>query len=178
MAGVSAIQVVAVIVRLFAIALFVYAIRQLPDLVTYYVIDSDRSTGVPFYGTRVFVLSLTIFLCLVISLLLWFFPLTIAQKLLPNMDDEEGRKWDKDTLLSIAFIVLGVYFYYYALVDLLYWGMMLILSIRHFDLIGPLEVENWVNIVLTFVELFLATMLVFRSRGIANLILKFRGRLE
>ncbi|MEN8170879.1 MAG: hypothetical protein ABFS08_11715 [Pseudomonadota bacterium] len=172
------IQVVAVIVRLFAIALLVYTIRQTPDFVLFYKIDFDSSIDIAaFYETRAFALLMIMILGLALSLFLWFFPLTIARRLVPNANGEEVRKWDNDTQLSVAFIILGVYFSYFAIVDLLYWAMMVVLSIRHHDLLGPLEVEDWVNICLTFVELFLAVLLIFRSRGITRLILKFRGRL-
>lgn len=178
MSGISANQVVAVIVRLFAIALFVYAIRQTPELIVYFIGESSKSYEPEFYGTWAFFSIGVIILCVGAALFLWNFPTTVATKVTPRTHNEATKNWDDDSLLSVGFIILGVYFYYYVIIDLLYWGMLVVLSIRHDELVSSLEIEQWINVVLTFVELFLATMLVFRSRGIANLILKFRGRLE
>lgn len=178
MSKMGKIQVVAVVVRLFSIALLVYTLRQTPDLALIYKMDFDSSRYVALYETRAFALMMVMTLGIVVSLLLWFFPLTIAHKIVPKTNNEDAVKWDNDNQLSVAFIILGVYFSYKGIVDLTYWMMMVVLSIRHHDLMDPLDVVDWVNICLTCVELFLAALLVFRSRGIARLILKFRGRLE
>ena len=72
-------------------------------------------------------------------------------------------------MLSLGLIMLGMYFLFYTIGDLIFWGYVLIGS-------GLLSPDQKVNILVSFIELGICLVLIFSSRGLSNIILKLRGR--
>ena len=154
-------QVIAVGVRVLAIALLMYIIRYIPTVVAGF--ESGSPDWINYYSLG-FVVSI-----LFISAILWLFPQTITKKIIPKDIKVDEVKIHKDSMLSLGLIMLGMYFLFYTIGDLIFWGYVLIGS-------GLLSPDQKVNILVSFIELGICLVLIFGSRGLSNIILKLRGR--
>ena len=155
------IEVIAVGVRVLAIALLVYIVRYIPTIAAGF--ESGSPDWINYYSLG-FVVSI-----LLVSAILWMFPKTITKKIIPKDIKVDDLKVGKDSMLSLGFIMLGMYFLFYTIGDLIFWGYVLIGS-------GLLSMDQKVNILVTFIELGICLVLIFGSRGLSNIILKLRGR--
>jgi len=108
-------DIVAVVTRLFAIVLLLFSLKFLATTVGFYF-DTDQFTGLaPILAMVVTMIA--------IAALLWYFPLTIARKLLPVMKEPRPASVvDGPTLFSLALMILGVWFLANAGIDPGYWG--------------------------------------------------------
>lgn len=160
-------DVIAVAVRLFAIFLFITLLRFFAGMMTLHQVSPLLVWVVPVVGVA-------------ICALLWFFPLSIARKLLPVMREPRSEAgMDGSMALSVGLTLLGVWLLATALPNATYWLSLFVLSRQssgyHLDW-GP---EQMASIATTIAELVLAVWLVFGSAGIRRLILRFRyGRFE
>lgn len=164
----SKIQIIALIIRLFAIFLFVSIIRN--DVPRLFLLLNQPEAG------SLYIAYPILFIILTTVAVLWFFPLSIAKKLLPNEDTSSKIYWENDSLLSIGFVLMGIFLIYKVISDLTYWFFIMLYSIGN----GPqieLRATDKISIYVTIVELILSLFLIFGSRGISNLIMKFRGKL-
>lgn len=112
---------------------------------------------------------------LLVCALLWFFPLTVARKLLPVM--REPRSEDAvgpATALSMGLTLIGVWFLAGALVDASYW-LVLVMRIKQVDDMQlTWDHEQIANMAATAVQLVAGLWLILGSRGIRRLIYRFR----
>ena len=154
-------QVIAVGVRILSIALIVYILKFIPTIFT------DFETGLPVW-TNYYSLGF-VFGVLIIAGILWTFPQSITNKIIPKDINVDELKIEKDSVLSLGFIILGIYFLFYTIGDMIFWGFVLLGG-------GQLGLDNKVNFLITIIELGICLFLIFGSRGVANLILKLRGR--
>lgn len=166
----SKIQVIAIIIRLFAIALFLMIISGVPQLYTVRFFGSTDSVGMFFY-----VQLAVMIVGILISILIWKFPQTIAKKIIPKTDELSDTKWSEVNFASAGIIIVGIYFLYRALSDLSYWFIFMLYAIGNNPAV-KLEPLNKISIYVTIIEFAISIYLVFGSRGITNLIVKFRGR--
>ena len=106
---------------------------------------------------------------------LWFFPLTIARKLLPAMREPRSETaMSGSVALSVGLTLLGVWVLAYALPDALYWATLFLLSRQVGAAYVPWGYEQIASVVTTVAELALAAWLIFGSSGIKRLILRYR----
>lgn len=161
-------HIVALAVRLFAIAVAIYTLRTGISLVPYFYDQEWVGASYSYAG-----LMLTLFL---ISVGLWMFPLTIARRLVAFREPGEVdvKSASVDQIQTIAFSVLGLYLLYYVLSDIVYWGFILFISLR--DNVIPIELSiNQIGLILaTVVELIFVLFLLLGARGIVMLLRKFR----
>lgn len=111
---------------------------------------------------------------LALSALLWFFPLTVARKLLPVMREPQPLVSAPGALaLSLALAVLGFWLLARAVSDVTYWATVIWFSSRS---ALPMELlpEHKAGIVTTVVEFALALALILGNRGIANWVRRLR----
>lgn len=161
-------QVVGLALRLFAIFLFIQALRQAAALIPYL---ADSATA------RVS-LSLVVVSTLVpvaIAVFLWLLPLTIATKLIPGVNAKEPRSTLTATeIASVAFPVLGLWVLTSAVPDTFYWAMFIYI-VKSSDVGRPeLSPENIGNIVATVVELLIGFWLLLGSKGVFGLLKRLR----
>ncbi|VAX09329.1 hypothetical protein MNBD_GAMMA26-2558 [hydrothermal vent metagenome] len=160
-------EVVAIAVRLFSIALAIYGLNNLPGMVMYFDREEFQNAAYVFTGVS----SLTF----IVAILLWFFPYTVASKILPNENPEkQAYSWNREEALTCGFIILGVYFLYYVISDAIYWLYISNYSLSFEDLPVELNADQLARIYATIVEFVITILLIFGSRGIANIILKLR----
>ncbi|NYZ61751.1 hypothetical protein [Luteimonas deserti] len=165
-------DVIAIAARVFAVFLLVTVVRSFPSAVALIGQDGPQPSLI-LVGV---VLASSIAVCAI----LWFFPLTIARKLLPAMSEPRSEtSMSGSVALSVGLTLLGVWVLAYALPDAIYWTTIFLLTrspeFGHFEW-GR---EQIAHIVTTVAELVLAIWLVFGSTGIKRLILRCRhGKIE
>ena len=158
-------HVVAIALRLFAIALSLSIVSNVTGSAWYYIISGGSNAGF-----SLLVILFTILLA-VLAFLLWRFPFWIASKLL-KFDDSMNRpsSWGSlDEVQTVAFTVMGVYFLFQAVTGTIYW---LALFTTGFP-IAP-EPQQWASMLMTIAEFLLACFLIFGAAGLGALISKVR----
>jgi hypothetical protein len=158
---------VAVASRLFSIYILWVTIRSIPTAVDTISQLGDMRWGITSVAFIVASLLLASFL--------WYFPLTVARKLLPVMREPRSETAiDSSTALSIGITLIGIWFFASAIADTSYW-LTLGIRAREVDAYDfRWSHEQIAGIAATAVELFIATWLLFGSSGIKRLLLRFR----
>ncbi len=160
-------EIVAIAVRLFAVALAIYGLNKLPGMAIFFKQEGMQGAAYAFAG-----ISSLIF---VIALFLWFFPSSVAAKIIPkSKSPTEAAKWNKEELLTCGFIILGIYFLFYTLSDAIYWFYIWKYSVYFEGTRIELNVDQMARIYATVAEFVIVVLLLLGSRGIANMILKLR----
>lgn len=157
-------DIVAIASRLFAIFLVVTTIRLLGPMLQ--PSEFFSSTGQLLLFVSVLVLP-----ALAIAALLWFFPLSVARKLLPVMREPRPTvSPSSQTALELALTAIGMWILASAISDSVYWVVMLV---HVYNSAIPVEVDV-ARVAATLTELLLGFWLVFGSRGLANLVTRLR----
>lgn len=113
---------------------------------------------------------------IVVCAVLWFFPLTIARKLLPAMGEPRSEAaMSGPVALSVGLTLLGVWVLAYALPDAIYWATLFLLTRQPDGGYFEWGHEQIASIVTTAAELVLAAWLILGSTGIKRLILRYRS---
>lgn len=161
-------EIVAIAVRLFAIFLFVYAVRMVPGMV---VLIRQEVESIDFIFGLVFLAS-----HLLVALLLWVFALAIARTLLPGgKPGKAPARLALGDIQAVAFSVMGLWVLASAVPDIFYWGSFLYQTNVSGWGYRELSPENTGNIVSTLVELAIGLWLLFGARGLAGLVKMARG---
>lgn len=108
--------------------------------------------------------------------LLWFFPLTIARKLLPVMKEARSETaMDSSRALSVGLTLVGIWMVGYSLPDLVYWVTHLMLVYRSGDTsFSILDEQGVAALVSTLAEVALGFWLILGSTGIKRMIYRWR----
>ncbi len=158
---------IAIASRLFAVFLLVMVARSFPSAIA--LISQDEPK--PSMALVAMVLGASLLACAV----LWFFPLTIARKLLPVMKEPRSDSpMGESVALSVGLTLIGIWVLASALPNAVYWGSIY-LTLQQFDegafQWGPEQISG---IATTIAELILSVWLIFGSTGIRRLIERFR----
>ncbi len=106
---------------------------------------------------------------------LWFFPLSIARKLLPVMrEPRSDQVIGAPAALSIGLTLIGVWYLASALVEVSYWLTLFFQSKQMSGLSIEWTRKQIASIVATVTRLLLSVWLIFGATGIRRLIYKFR----
>ncbi|MES9971576.1 MAG: hypothetical protein ABW092_16205 [Candidatus Thiodiazotropha sp.] len=160
-------EITAIAVRLFAIALAIYGLNNLPGMIAYF--DQEQIQGAVYAFTGIIVLIL------IIALLLWYFPVFIAAKIIPKSSQSNtATQWNREELLSTGIIIIGIYFLFYVVSDIIYWFYIWKYSISFEGTPIEMNTHQLASIFATVGELFIVIMILFGSKGIANFITKLR----
>lgn len=161
-------DIVAVAVRLFALFLVITAVRHAAGLAS---LGRHEELFVTILSATAALFALTV----AFAAVLWYFPLTIARKLLPSLRDT-GAPLSPEGLRvqEIATIVLGLWVLASALPDTSYWlTLALFTSGAGYEAFSWLP-ENKANVVATAVEIVIGLGLVLGARGLSNLLYRLR----
>ena len=166
-------EVTAIALRIFAICLFLYALHQFVELAGYIDDASPDQLTVP-----ILYFIAIIFVPMVISIIIWMFPLTVVKIFLPKMETQEVRLSDDGSFLAAALAVLGVYVLTYAVPDLAFHITRIYMLARmwkagHDARLGS---EGIADFIATILEIIIAFWLILGRSGLTNVILKIRGR--
>lgn len=161
-------QILAVIVRLFSIALGIYLLNLLknyPGFIVGYQFDFSA-----------FIYLATIFCLSIVALILWKFPIVIAKGIggftLKTQNEVASLKYEE--LLQIGLIVLGLYLLFNVISDLSYWFVYTLIVIRDYENSYGLQSADKAAIVATFLELIFAVVLLVGNKRLAELFRRFR----
>jgi hypothetical protein len=146
-------QIVAVALRLFAVWLGLQALRTVP---AFFTVSGFRSRG---YVYMTFMLALTV----VVILALWFFPRTIAGKLLPSREGQSAlaSTVTADTWLAMGCSLIGLWTLTTTIPRLVY-DFFVLNSMSSYDDRSQLEH----SVVYDLVELAIAVWLVLGGKGV------------
>ena len=161
-------QVVGLALRLFAIFLFIQALRQAAGLIPFLTDSTPVRIGIG-------VVLVSTLVPVAIAAFLWLLPLTIATKLIPGVSAKEPRSTLTATeIASVAFPILGLWVLTSAIPDTFHWTMFIYI-VKSSDVGRPeLSPENIGNIVATVVELLIGFWLLLGSKGMFGLLKRLR----
>ncbi len=153
-------QLVGLGVRLFAIWLVVYTVRSLPTLWLF-------GTGQD--GSGVFVFAIAYLLLLIVSaILLWLFPLTVANKLLPGKVLDVRTALPLEELQCAAFCLLGLWLLTDAIPSLTYYFVLFYQFSKDYQILHNPQTAS--GLMRSVVELIIGVWLLFGARGLLGLL--------
>ena len=155
-------------IRLFAIALLIYGVGRMEYIVNLATYSNSN------LGPSTFFAITSSILPILISIILWFFPITVAGKILPFTEDKEIVT-NSHTILTTLVLAIGVYTFYNAIVDSMFWVTYANVFVRdEFGNISKvLSNQDKANIIVTILEFILALVLLARAKTISSLLMKF-----
>jgi len=160
-------DVVAVASRLFAIYVILNILKNAPS--TALLISQDGGMG---WAT---LYALALVLGLALCAYLWFFPLTIARRLLPVMREPRSEQVvDASVALSLGLTLIGVWLLANAVIDSLYWLTLFLHTRRVSELGFEWSSDQLANMAATASQLVISLWLLLGSTGIKRLIQKYR----
>jgi len=161
-------HIVALAVRLFAVVLAIYALRNGISLAPYFHEQGWEGPSYLYAGFMV------VLLCL--SIVLWKFPLTISRGIVTFREPGErgADSASAEEIQVIGFTILGLYFLFYVLSDIIYWGFIWFVSQRNLEYPVEITLEQKGAIASTAIELIFVIVLLFGAKGIVGILHKFR----
>ena len=154
-------QIVGLGVRLFAIWLLVYVLRVAPDLWAAILRYGD--------STATFVsVAIAIFMAL-IAVALWFFPLTVASKLIPRSSLEHSTSLPVEDVQRCGFLLLGLWVLSSAIPTLVRYGFLLYFAHKERALLD-LGLNIAAAMLSVSVQLAIGVWLMFGARGLLRLL--------
>ena len=160
-------DIVAIASRLFAVFLVVTTVRLTAPLI-------QPSEFFSSTGQLLLFLFALILPALVVAALLWFFPLSVARKLLPVMREPRTAVSPTfQTALELGLTLIGFWVLATAISDSIYW-IVLFLHIYNSAVPVEIDVSQKASLVATGAQLLLGFWLVLGSSGLANLVTRLR----
>jgi hypothetical protein len=122
------------------------------------------------------VVWLQVALQLAICAVLWFFPVTIASRLLPSYsqppDAENHPRWNEWQTLGV--VCIGLWALSRAIPDLVYWVTFMGVSFENDSPVGELAPDQKASLTSTLAEIAIGLWLVFGAKGMAAVVFKIR----
>jgi hypothetical protein len=144
------------------------AVLQIPTAIQ--TLSQDQ--GIAWAGLYVLVLLVSLAICA----FLWFFPLTIARKLLPVMKEPRSDKAINASIgLSLGLTLIGVWLLAQGAIDSIYWLTLIVRTKQMAQQMGfEWTPDQTAAMAATVFELGVGAWLVFGNAGLRRLIYKFR----
>ena len=160
-------HIVALAVRLFAIALALYAIRDGVSFFTFFL-EQGRESVSYYYASGMLLL-------VVLAIILWKFPLTVARGLVKFREpgETELSSASDNKIQVIGFSILGLFLLFHVVSDITYWSVVWLVSQRSTS-VPELSLDQIAQMVATAIELVFVLFLLFGARGISRYLHKWR----
>lgn len=161
-------QYLAVGLRLLAIVVFIYGLRQLATFFS--VVLTDTFVGMT--ASPLFFLAMAA-IPIIVSIGLWLYPSDIAKLVVPPTSDVSVVPEKSFSIFVALILTLGIYFLFYAAVDMVYWltyGYLLLQNPEAYDRTSNIMQSNKANLAATLFELAVSMFLIFRAKFVANYI--------
>lgn len=159
------IEITSVAVRLFAIFILVWLLRQLPLFFVYDLQGANLLLAVSAIGVTI-----------IVALLFWVFSGAIAQLLLAARQAPAGpTAWSAEDLWSVGAIFLGLYTLAEAGPRVVYWLVYAVAKSQE-AVVMPLAAEQRASIAMLAGQLGIGLWLLLGSRGLARGLAALRGR--
>lgn len=159
-------HIVALAVRLFSIAVAIYALRNGISLVPFF---NEQGWEIASYAYLTLMAGL-----LLLSLYLWYFPLTVAGRLVTFKGDgitEAGSASAKE-IQVVGFTILGMYLLFNVISDVVYWLIIWFIGNRNSNIDVTPTADQVSSMFATGVELVFAVTLLLGAAGISRVINK------
>jgi len=157
----TAIQITGLGVRLFAVWLFVYVVRNFPSIWFFNTQQGDASANL--------VVVMTMLVVFAVIGLLWFFPLSVASKLLPPTVSDNRVALPPEQVQAVGFSLLGLWVLVHAIPSALYWVFMSYHAAKPMSL-TELRPDDYASISTTGLEIVLGVWLLFGAKGLRGLL--------
>lgn len=160
-------DLVAVAARLFSVYLAVTAIFFLASSVS---MNYHETGTVPL--ASIIAAAIVAF---IVSALLWFFPLSIARRLLPAMgDSKSGKPIGSSNALGIGLTLLGVWLLAQSVPDVIYWSIYWKIAHASGDPNMALQAPEIARMVSAGARLVIAILLIVGSARLQNMLHRLR----
>jgi len=161
-------HIVALAVRLFSIAVAIYALRNAISLVPYF---QEQGWGTASYAYLALMVGL-----LLLSVYLWYFPLTVSSRLVTFKGDgiAEAKSASAKEIQDVGFTILGMYLLFNVISDVTYWLTIWFIGNRNSNIDVTPTADQISSMIATGVELVFAVTLLLGAAGITRLINKLR----
>lgn len=162
------VQIVGVVIRVFAVFLAINNLSYAAKIIRYAMSEPDNYAAMALYLVLAFAPTF-------VAIFLWFFPLAVATKLIPDMKTASvPTPIGGQELEVVAFSVVGLWVLTAALPDALYW-VVLYFRIKVDAAMPPdLPSQSIAAMLLTGGKLVLGTWLVLGSKGLVGLLRRIR----
>ncbi len=159
-------QLIAVAVRLFAIWLAIYAVRYVPAV----FLQIEKFGEGP--GAAI---SLGVcFVVIGVLLILWFFPRTIAKKLLPGSPPPEQQTFPLEDWFAVGCSLIGVWVMTESIPGLVRYLVILFISQRMGPEAFPVTPDFYVGAIYYLLQGLLAAWLILGTKGLKRLFIRLR----
>ncbi|HEB58019.1 MAG TPA: hypothetical protein ENJ01_02240 [Gammaproteobacteria bacterium] len=155
-------QIIGLGVRLFAIFLFVLSIDKLMNLLFWLGQGEAINVSAVIYSA---IVAIVVFL---VCLVLWFFPMTTAGKLLPA-EQSNSTPVNLERITIIGFVLMGLWVLTNAISDAIYWFVFVNAAETYGGWYG-LDIDARASIIATVVEVLMGLWLVLGARGLRTAI--------
>lgn len=154
----------AIAVRLFAIVLFLYALRQSTMLVQ--VLFNGDVNGANVSALMIFATS---FCPLVIAMLLWYFPSSVANSILKPEMNQTIEPMSARSTLTVIILAVGLFAFYSAAVDAVYWLIAWNMTERnHYSgMLADLSGEQKASMITTAIELVTSIAIILKAKSLS-----------
>lgn len=159
----------ALTIKISGVVLFVLIVARLPEYLKAFLTDSANS------GPNVFwIYFLPLVLPALVSVLLFMFPITIANRIVTPSSNEVDTKLDLVSIELVLIRVLGLLLVYFAISDLVFHLSNLYLVKRDLGSNFSIQAYRYPYLIATAAEFIFAFWLLVGTRNVVNLIKKLR----
>jgi hypothetical protein len=152
-----------VIVRIFALLIFIYLLGQIPSAYTYTFLSGGDYAFVPWLTTIPFFL---------ISFVFWFFPMTIAKILLPSyLHELVLGKFNPNSIEQASITIIGLWLIVWSIPD----GFNNMFAYLLYESGSPDRIDALGFLITTLIEFGLGLFLVIKSEGIYKILQRLRS---
>jgi hypothetical protein len=117
---------------------------------------------------------------ILLAVALWKFPFGVASLLLPKAETQPSLPWSQQQVIETASVLIGLFYMFYAVSDLLYWFSYSVAAGALGDpQTPPLAADQWASIITTVAEVAISFLLIFGASGVARFIhaTRYAGKL-
>jgi len=156
-------QIVGLSVRLFSIWLFIYAFQ-----INGYINALNQQPG----AEPISIQYLIVGFVAVVAILLWFFPMLVAHKLIPKTQYQNTLNVPTQEAVHVACVILALWLFVVKVLPAVayYLPLLIIISRQHQSTLDY-EQFHFMKIAPFVIEFVVASILIFRSRTISNYLL-------
>jgi len=161
-------QIVGLAVRLFSIWLFIFAFQ-----IHGYISAISSQPGAEQIPVQYPIVGFVI----VLSLLLWFFPMFVAHKIIPKTRHENILSIPAQEAVHVACVIFALWLFLVKLLPALaYYLPLLIFISRQHQSTLDYEQFHFMKIAPFAIEFIVAIILTFKSRSISKYLLNIEGK--
>lgn len=166
-------ELVAILLRICSVLLIIYALRSVGYAV-FAIVDNINSKGFN-SSLSLYVLLMEISLPVVVAIVLWKIPLTLAGYIILNNNSGRVKSLTAKDLQAVGFSIVGLYITALGLIDFSHDITRLYGEVRYIPSNQPVHPHYIASAVSSAVELIIGLFLLFGLKGLSNIVTRLRG---